>query len=97
MWYFTLYASPDEAYTAEHLVPAIAEENNAPTSSPAEVFPFVLELAAVLADFALSALCDGPPPNEYVERQTRSALELILGEYSEFLDTSNTTKEDTQA
>jgi hypothetical protein len=87
LWWITLNVSPDEAFTAAELVPAMAEDGNLPTSSPAEVFPFVLELTATLVDYALAALAPGAPPDEHTVRQTRSALELILGdEYANFFE-----------
>jgi hypothetical protein len=95
LWWFTCYASPDEDFTADHLIESMAAEDwgDVPTSSPTEVFPFVLELAATLADFALSSLWDGPPPNEHEERQARSALKLILGDYADLLESTNANNE----
>jgi hypothetical protein len=89
LWWFTNHESPDEDFTAEELIKSMSEPNFAgglPTSSPTEVFPFVLELAAALADFALLSLWDGPPPDEYEERQARSALKLILGKNADLLE-----------
>jgi hypothetical protein len=94
--WFTCCASPDEEFTADHLIESMGEDwGGVPTSSPAEVFPFVLELAATLADFALLSLWDGPPPNEYQERHARSALKLILGDDAYLLSmlTPNNKKE----
>jgi hypothetical protein len=78
--WITLYVSPDEAFTAEELLPSIAEDGDAPACEPVEAFPFVLELAATLAGYAMSALTSGAPPNEFQERQARSALAVILGD-----------------
>lgn len=90
LWWFICHGSPDEDFTAEELIPAMAEDGALPSSSAAEVFPFLLELAATLADFALTSLSAGPPPNEYEEQEARSALKLILGDwFADFIEPTN--------
>ena len=90
-------APGDEDFTADHLIESMAAfAGGLPTSSPTEVFPFVLELAAAVADFAFMSLWDGPPPGDYMERKTRSALKLILGDYAYMLEEEEEEKDETR-
>ena len=80
--WFILYDTNDEEWSAKYLLEVMAEDwgpGSLSASTADEVFPFMLELVAVLVDFAVEALRDGPPPDEFQERRTLSALKLILG------------------